>query len=80
MSKNIVIYGKKKCKYCADARMLLELRSTSYDYIDIEVDLEAREEVISRGLREVPQIVVNGEWVGGYTQLRERADEICGVS
>lgn len=80
MSKNIVIYGKKKCKYCADARMLLELRSVPYEYIDIEVDLEARQEVISRGLREVPQIVVGGEWVGGYTQLRERADEICGES
>jgi glutaredoxin len=76
LSKTIVIYGKKKCKYCADARMLLELRSVPYEYIDIEVDLEAREEVISRG----PQIVVDGEWVGGYTQLRERADEICGES
>ncbi len=76
----IVIYGKQKCKYCADAKMLLELRSTPYEYIDIEIDLVARQEVIDRGLREVPQIVVDGEWIGGYTQLRERAEEICGES
>lgn len=72
----IVIYGKDSCSYCKRAvELAKQLKSQShgdYEYIDIVeagIDAVALGELVGKPVRTVPQIFVEGEPIGGYTEL-----------
>lgn len=56
---NIVIYGADWCSDCRRAKQFMEQRSIQFDWIDVEVDEEARELVknLNNGRRVIPTIV-----------------------
>lgn len=66
----ITIYSKYNCPYCNQAKQYLENMNINYQEINIETDNQAREFVVSRGHRSVPQIyvgehlLVEGGWQG----------------
>ena len=65
-----IIYGKKDCPFCAMAKEELKLRGMTYDYIDLqEIGKTAREVTGRRDVKTVPQIYIEGEYVGGYDEL-----------
>ena len=65
-----IIYGKKDCPFCAMAKEELKLRGIVYDYIDLqEIGKTAREVTGRRDVKTVPQIYIEGEYVGGYDEL-----------
>ena len=64
-----IIYGKKDCPYCSLAKEELMLRGISYDYIDLQEIGKTASEVTGRKVRTVPQIYIEGEYVGGYDEL-----------
>ena len=64
-----IIYGKKDCPYCSLAKEELKLRGISYDYIDLQEIGKTASEVTGRKVRTVPQIYIEGEYVGGYDEL-----------
>jgi glutaredoxin 3 len=72
----VTVYTTSMCPYCVQAKRLLGERSIPYDEIDVETDAAVRDEMIQRagGRRTVPQIFIDGEHVGGYTELRALAD------
>ena len=68
----IEIYGKTQCPFCDRAKALCEQNGYEYTYKQFGVDF-GREEILEEfpGARTFPQIRINGENVGGYTELDE---------
>jgi glutaredoxin 3 len=72
----IIIWGKPQCSHCESAKRLLDSRELAYEYRQLGVDFE-REEVIAEfpEARTFPQIVINGNKIGGYAQLGTYLEE-----
>ena len=67
-----IVYGKNYCPWCVRAKDELELRGIPFDYIDLEEINKTAAEVTGRDdVKTVPQIYVEGRYVGGYEQLME---------
>ena len=68
--KNITVYSKDYCPYCKSAKALLESKGLTYTEIDVGHRPEKLGEMISRSQRRtVPQIFIDGEHIGGSTDL-----------
>jgi thioredoxin reductase (NADPH) len=69
------IYGKYNCKYCDEAKAMLEERGFGYTYFNIEGDRRPYLEEFKNKYpdkKTVPQIESpDGEYIGGATELRE---------
>ncbi len=69
MSK-VLIYTKSYCPYCDRAKALLKRKGASYEEISVEGDEKIYTELKQKtGLMTVPQIFINDELIGGYTDL-----------
>ena len=66
-----IVYGKKNCPYCQLAKDELTLRGLPYDYVDLEEIGKTASEVTGRRVGTVPQIYLDGRYIGGYDQLME---------
>jgi glutaredoxin 3 len=66
----IEMYTTAWCGYCRRAKALLEARGISYDEIGMDGDPTFRAKLLERtGRWTVPQILVDGRPIGGYTEL-----------
>jgi glutaredoxin 3 len=67
----VLMYSTAVCPYCVRAEQLLKRKGV--DVIDkIRVDLEPESRIAmmeKTGRRTVPQIYINGVYVGGYDEL-----------
>lgn len=68
----IEIYGKDNCPYCDKAKALCERKGLDYQYKLLSFDF-TREEMFTMfpNARTFPQIKVDGNAIGGYTELEE---------
>lgn len=64
-----IVYSKKNCPFCALAVEELKLRGIPYDKIDLEEIGKTAAEVTGRKVKTVPQIYIEGQYVGGYEEL-----------
>jgi len=64
-----IVYSKKNCPFCALAMEELKLRGIPYDKIDLEEIGKTAAEVTGRKVKTVPQIYIEGNYVGGYEEL-----------
>lgn len=67
----VLIYTKNWCGYCRAAKQLLEKLGLSYQEIDVTSDQAGYAEMVQKaaGRTTVPQIFIDGEGIGGYTDL-----------
>ena len=66
----IEVYSSGHCPYCIMTKQFLENRSLAYTEIRIDLDPTKRDEMIAKSRqRTVPQIFINNEAIGGYTDL-----------
>jgi glutaredoxin 3 len=67
----VELYTTMFCPYCMRARGLLGRKGVPYTDIDIVEQPERRVEMIRRagGRTSVPQIFINGEYIGGSDEL-----------
>lgn len=71
MSK-VVIYSKTYCPFCVRAKNLLEDKGVSFEEIMVDSDPQLFEDLKKKsGMMTVPQIFINDDLVGGYTELAE---------
>jgi alkyl hydroperoxide reductase subunit F len=68
---NIKVYTKNSCGYCSMAKSWLKGKNLQFEEVNIEENTEARDFVISKGHRTMPQIYIDDKSIGGYTQLIE---------
>jgi len=72
----IEIYGKPQCPFCDKAKSLCETRKFKYVYKQLGMDFD-REQIMEMfpTARTFPQIVINGQNVGGYDQFKQYLDD-----
>ena len=68
---SVELYSSASCGYCVAAKTLLKQKGFDYEEIRIDMDPVRRDEMLSRsgGRRSVPQIFINGIYVGGFDEL-----------
>jgi glutaredoxin len=71
----IEIYGKTQCPFCDKAKALCEREDMEYTYKQLGEDF-GREEMLEifPNARTFPQIIVDGNKIGGYTELQALVD------
>jgi glutaredoxin 3 len=66
----VQMYTTAWCGYCTRAKALLEDRGIPYEEISMDGDLEFRRKLLDlTGGWTVPQILVDGRPIGGFTEL-----------
>jgi glutaredoxin 3 len=66
----IRIYSTRWCGYCVRAKTLLENKGIEYEEISLDDDPAFRQKLFDlTGGWTVPQIVIDGRPIGGYTEL-----------
>jgi glutaredoxin 3 len=78
----VIVYSTRWCGYCVRAKALLESRGIEYDEISLDDDPAFRQKLFDlTGNWTVPQILIDGKPIGGYTELwrldrERRLDEL----
>jgi glutaredoxin 3 len=68
--KPVLVYTTDRCSKCASAKMLLSRRGIEYDEINLAKDPDGRAELSRQtGMATFPQIVVDGQALGGFDEL-----------
>jgi glutaredoxin 3 len=84
----IQIYTTRWCGYCVRAKALLDQKGIAYEEVPLDDDPGFRRNLFDlTGGWTVPQILIDGTAIGGYTELRssgrrcacEAADRCAGV-
>ena len=72
MFENVEIYSKSNCSYCVMAKNYFESKGIDYTLHDAE-DISVFKQLLVRNpaARTMPQIFINDELIGGYTDLLE---------
>jgi glutaredoxin 3 len=66
----IRVYSTRWCGYCVRAKALLESRGIEYEEISLDDDPAFRQKLFDlTGGWSVPQILIDGRPIGGYTEL-----------
>ena len=75
----ITVYSKNNCVYCNKAKTLLKNLGLEYEEKSLEKDFGSDPskliEDIGKNVRQMPQIKIDGELIGGYNQLVEHFNE-----
>ena len=72
--KPVTLYTTSMCPYCVAAKALLNKRGIAYDEINLSRDPDSRRELVNiTGLTTFPQIVIDGQTIGGFEELRDAA-------
>ena len=74
-----IVCSKYNCPYCDQAKALLTQRGIKYEERKIG-DGYTREELLEAvpNARTVPQIIINGNMIGGFTELRDYLENTAG--
>jgi glutaredoxin 3 len=64
------VYTTRWCGYCTRAKALLDARGVRYEEVALDDEIGFRQKLLDlTGGWTVPQIVVDGKPIGGYTEL-----------
>ena len=80
--KSVTVYTTDNCSKCASAKMLLGRRNIAYEEINLARDPDGRAQLVDlTGMVTFPQIVIEGESIGGFDQLlaADRAGRLSGL-
>ena len=70
---NIEIYTSATCPYCIKAKKLLQMLKLKFVEHNVDENFEAMCNELSskynKQIQTVPQIIINGNLIGGYTDL-----------
>jgi len=67
---NVLLYTTETCFFCTMAKKLLSNSNISYKEIHIDHNFILFEKIIKlTNQKTVPQIFINGIFIGGYTEL-----------
>ena len=69
----VTVYSTARCAFCDRAKAMLEKWDIDFDEVRIDRDSAAMKEFarVTNGARTVPQIVIDGNPIGGFTELTE---------
>jgi glutaredoxin 3 len=69
----VKVYSTGICPICDKTKNLLVKWGIPYEELRVDTDMTARQEFsqITNGARTVPQITIDGEWIGSFSELTE---------
>lgn len=69
----IIVYSTHTCPICVKTKVLLTKWNLPFDVKMIDEDRSLLSEFsqITEGARTVPQITIDGKWIGGFNELTE---------
>ncbi|HEX4689311.1 MAG TPA: glutaredoxin domain-containing protein [Solirubrobacteraceae bacterium] len=72
MTNRVTIYTTEPCGYCRTAKALLDKRGIDFEEINLARDPEGRAELVRlTGMMTFPQVIIDGESIGGYQELAQ---------
>ena len=69
----VKVFSTGICPICDKTKSLLAKWGIPYEEARVDTDMLARREFtqVTNGARTVPQITIDGKWIGGFTELTE---------
>ena len=69
----VKIYSTGICPICDKTKSLLSKWKIAYQELRVDQDRTALREMseLTQGARTVPQISIDGKWIGGFSELTE---------
>jgi len=69
----VIIYSTGTCPVCDNTKNLLKKWHIPYEEARVDMDRDKLREMleITEHARSVPQITIDGKWIGGFTELTE---------
>ena len=69
----VTIYSTGTCPICDKTKTLLKKWAIPYNEVRVDQDQAGLKEMleITNHARMVPQIAIDGKWIGGFTELTE---------
>jgi len=67
--KNVFLFTKKDCPFCAKAKAMLTDRGLSYEEITVGKDVSSKALKAATGALAVPQVFIDGTLIGGSDDL-----------
>jgi glutaredoxin 3 len=70
----VVVWSKDACGYCEQAKQLLKNKGIEFEERNITRGTWSKDQLLEAvpNARTLPQILIDEEVVGGYTELRQR--------
>jgi glutaredoxin 3 len=73
--KEIIVYTTQTCGFCSRVKGLLRSHGLEFNEVDLTGDPQARIELVQRtGMMTFPQVTIDGELVGGFTETLAAAE------
>lgn len=75
-----IVWSKTPCPYCDQAKALLKSRGIEYEDRNITAGTWTKEQLMEAvpNARTVPQIFINENLIGGFTELRSYLENTAG--
>ena len=72
-----IVWSKDQCPYCVQAKQLLDSKGIEYEERNIMHGTYTKEQLLEAvpTARTLPQIFLDEEYVGGFTELRKKLTE-----
>jgi len=69
----VIVYSTGICPICDKTKTLLKKWNIDFSEARVDTDQAARREFsqITNGARTVPQITIDGKWIGSFSELTE---------
>jgi glutaredoxin 3 len=72
---DVTVYTTEPCSYCARAKGLLKARGVEFSEVNLARDPEGRVELAKQtGMMTFPPVIIDGELVGGFTEVQAAAE------
>jgi len=71
----IVVYTTEPCSFCGRVKGLLSARGVEFTEVNLSKDPTGRVELVQRtGMMTFPQVLIDGQLLGGYREVQAAAD------
>jgi glutaredoxin 3 len=67
----VKIFSTERCPICDKTKNLLSKWNIPYSEVRVDTDRAALRDMlaVTNGARTVPQITIDGKWIGGFSEL-----------
>ncbi len=72
---DVTVYTTEPCAFCVRVKGLLSSRGVDFSEVNLSKDPDGRIELAQKtGMMTFPQVIVDGELLGGFSELQAAAD------
>ncbi len=69
----VTVYSTGTCPICDKTKTLLQKWQIAYQEVRVDLDRDALKQMLelTNHARTVPQLAIDGKWIGGFNELTE---------